>query len=405
MERQDFINTITELKAMISILKLTIDTLRQTINSQNATTASVQKSMDRLQSAYDKAVRERDDLNGRMNRSYQETFGSKSLKQSGRGKVVKNDRQKARNEWSSKDDDDNNASSASSSANGGTDQAKVKVESENLSRSGRNGMKYNSMNAAKTITLETSLEGAPEDMKFIGYKNIKEYTKKSYVECTVFKVAVYEDKFGVRHDFYQPKDEKDARRPNLNVVPSTHCTPEVLANLVVDHYMLMTPIYRQSIRNVLDKLQISSNTNRNWLTQGAELLTPIVRLLKKKLLKVKSILNIDETWTKVRVKFKGDRTKLGRYFKKYVWVLVNKAKQITCFFYGNDENNSRGKRPIQTFLGDFLGTIQSNGYVVYKELTKDNPANEHLMCWAYVRNKFETIFKACKDVGVTLSSN
>ena len=76
MERQDFINTITELKAMIgslkltiSSLKLTIDTLRQTINSQNATTASLQKSMDRLQSAYDKAVKERDDLNGRMNRS------------------------------------------------------------------------------------------------------------------------------------------------------------------------------------------------------------------------------------------------------------------------------------------------------------------------------------------------
>ena len=47
MERQDFINTITELKAMIgslkltiSSLKLTIDTLRQTISSQNATIAS-----------------------------------------------------------------------------------------------------------------------------------------------------------------------------------------------------------------------------------------------------------------------------------------------------------------------------------------------------------------------------
>ena len=182
-----------------------------------------------------------------------------------------------------------------------------------------------------------------------------------------------------------------------NVVPSTHCTPEFLADLVVDHYMLMTPMYRQSIRNILDKLQISSNTNRNWLTQGAELLTPIVRLLKKKLLKVKSVLNIDETWTKVRIKFKGDKTKLGRYFKKYVWVLVDKAKQITYFFYDNDENDSRGKRPIQTFLGDFFGTIQSDGYVVYKELTKDNPANEHLMCWAHVRNKFEAVFKACKD--------
>lgn len=69
MKTQDFVNTITELKAMISSLKLTIDTLRQTINSQNATIASLQKSMDRLQSAYDKAVKERDDLNGRMKRS------------------------------------------------------------------------------------------------------------------------------------------------------------------------------------------------------------------------------------------------------------------------------------------------------------------------------------------------
>ena len=76
MERQDFINTITELKAMIgslkltiSSLKLTIDTLRQTINSQNATIASLQKSMDRLQSAYDNTIKERDDLNNRLNRS------------------------------------------------------------------------------------------------------------------------------------------------------------------------------------------------------------------------------------------------------------------------------------------------------------------------------------------------
>ena len=60
MERQDFINSITELKAMIGSLKLTIGTLRQTINSQSATIASLQKAMDRLQSAYDKAVKERD---------------------------------------------------------------------------------------------------------------------------------------------------------------------------------------------------------------------------------------------------------------------------------------------------------------------------------------------------------
>lgn len=83
---------------MISSLKLTIDTLRQTVSSQNATIASLQKSMDRLQSAYDKAVKERDDLNNRMNRSNQETYSSKSFKQSGWGKTPKNDRQKERDE-------------------------------------------------------------------------------------------------------------------------------------------------------------------------------------------------------------------------------------------------------------------------------------------------------------------
>ena len=219
MERQDFINTIMELKAMISSLKLTItnlkltiDTLRQTISSQNTTIASLQKSMDRLQSAYDKAVKERDDLNGRMNRSNQETFGSKSLKQRGMGKVVKNDRQKERDEWSSKDDNDNDASSTSSPADGEIDQTKVK--SENLSRSGRKGKKYNCMNAAKTITLETSLEGAPEDMKFIGYKDIEEYTKKSYVECTVFKVAttLYRIEAECLLNHYTPQQIKKRRQ-------------------------------------------------------------------------------------------------------------------------------------------------------------------------------------------------
>ena len=62
MEKQEYIDTITELKAMISSLKLTIEALRQTISSHNATIASLQESMNRLQCAYYKAVKERDDL-------------------------------------------------------------------------------------------------------------------------------------------------------------------------------------------------------------------------------------------------------------------------------------------------------------------------------------------------------
>lgn len=38
---------------------------------------------------------------------------------------------------------------------------------------------------------------------------------------------------------------------------------------------------------------------------------PILSTLKSKLLKIKSVLNIDETWLRVRIKIKGDGTQLG----------------------------------------------------------------------------------------------
>ena len=123
-----------------------------------------------------------------------------------------------------------------------------------------------------------------------------------------------------------------------------------------------------------------------------------MEVLKKKLLRIKSILHIDETWTAVRIKLKGDGTKLGHYFKKYIWCLVNKAEGITYFFYDNDNNDSRGLRPIENFLGAFeTGTIQSDAYVVYELLTNGNEKLKHVLCWAHVRNRFEEAFLSSKD--------
>ena len=142
---------------------------------------------------------------------------------------------------------------------------------------------------------------------------------------------------------------------------------------------------------------VSSNTIVNALKIGAGMLAPILLKLKSRLLKVKSVLNIDETWIRVRIKALNDGTKLGHYYKKYVWALVNKPENVTYFFYDNDEDDSRGSRPIETFLGGFLGSIQSDGYVVYKHLAEVNPQCEFILCWAHVRNKFAMTFEANKD--------
>ena len=222
--------------------------------------------------------------------------------------------------------------------------------------------------------MESSLEGVPADWVFVRFKDVDEYNRISYVELKRYRVAVFKDEEGVYHEYYRPlHPEKDNTMPRANVIPGTHLTPDLFADMVSDVYQLHTPVYRERIRNILDKFTVSNNTIANALKIGARMLSPILVKLKSRLLKVKSVLNIDETWVRVRIKLKGDKTKLGHYYKKYVWALVNKLENITYFFYDNEEDDSRGSRPIETFLGSFLGSIQSDGYVVYKHLAEVNP--------------------------------
>lgn len=117
----------------------------------------------------------------------------------------------------------------------------------------------------------------------------------------------------------------------------------------------------------------------------------------KILLKVGSFLNIDETWCRIRIKIKGDGTKLGHYFKKYIWILINKMEQVAYFLYDNDENDSRGYRPISSFLSGFKGTIASDANTVYKQLCLEHPDIEHCLCWAHVRAKFQYALEISKE--------
>ena len=135
----------------------------------------------------------------------------------------------------------------------------------------------------------------------------------------------------------------------------------------------------------------------NWLKKGEKMLKPLVELLKAKLLKAGSFLNIDETWSRIRIKLKGDGTKLGHYYKKYIWILINKIEQVAYFLYDNDRNDSRGYRPISSFLSGFKGTVASDAYVVYKQLCLEHPDIEHCLCWAHVRAKFQYALEISKE--------
>ena len=404
MERQDYIDIIkalrderVQLREMISSLQDTIKSLNQQMTRRDEVDAAKDKRIAEQNEKIDKLTIALTSTTERLNVMLDEKYNKKSKSnRHDNNKPAKKSREQEKEE----DDGTNiNSGSAASSPTSEESLDKTKVSSENLDgKRGPRG-KYTTMDAAKVVEHKTTkMPIVPPGWVFVDYKFVDEYTKYSYIQCDRFQVAIYEDEFGIRHDFFNPLNPDDDMRPRENVIPGTHCTAELMAEIILDNIKHALPLHRCNDKMVYDGFQVSENTRKNWMYKTLELLKPLKSHLKKELFEVTKILNIDETWCRVRIKYKGDNTKLGSLSKKYIWVVVNKITKVTYFLYDNDENDSRGLRPLQEFLGEFAGAIQSDGYVVYTQLTKKHPELiKHLECWAHVRTKFKNAFKVSND--------
>ena len=404
MERLDYIDIIKalreereQLREMISSLQDTIKSLNQQMTRRDEVDAAKDKRIAEQNEKIDKLTIALTSTTERLNVMLDEKYNKKSKSnRHDNNKPAKKSREQEKEE----DDGTNiNSGSAASSPTSEESLDKTKVSSENLDgKRGPRG-KYTTMDAAKVVEHKTTkMPIVPPGWVFVDYKFVDEYTKYSYIQCDRFQVAIYEDEFGIRHDFFNPLNPDDDMRPRENVIPGTHCTAELMAEIILDNIKHALPLHRCNDKMVYDGFQVSENTRKNWMYKTVELLKPLNIHLKKELFEVTKILNIDETWCRVRIKYKGDNTKLGSLSKKYIWVVVNKITKVTYFLYDNDENDSRGLRPLQEFLGEFAGAIQSDGYVVYTQLTKKHPELiKHLECWAHVRTKFKNAFKVSND--------
>lgn len=404
MERQDYIDIIKalreereQLREMISSLQDTIKSLNQQLTRHEEIDAAKDKRIAELNEKIDKLTMALTSTTERLNIMLDEKYNKKSKSnRHDNNKPAKKSREQEKDE-----DDGTNINSGSGASSPTSEESldKTKVSSENLDgKRGPRG-KYTTMDAAKVVEHKTTkMPIVPPGWVFVDYKFVDEYTKYSYIQCDRFQVAIYEDEFGIRHDFFNPLNPDDDMRPRENVIPGTHCTAELMAEIILDNIKHALPLHRCNDKMVYDGFQVSENTRKNWMYKTLELLKPLNIHLKKELFEVTKILNIDETWCRVRIKYKGDNTKLGSLSKKYIWVIVNKITKVTYFLYDNDENDSRGLRPLQEFLGEFAGAIQSDGYVVYTQLTKKHPELiKHLECWAHVRTKFKNAFKVSND--------
>ena len=378
-----------ELKDMVKELR---DTHKQDVKTQASllkTQSNLMKSIDNLTNqvsdltTQNKSLQQKvNDLLSQISVGNKVRFGSKSQKGIKKNAVPVQDREKDKDDF-----DGTNGTAMSSTFQ--ADAATVDTETEPAEQSqksyeNRKGLKYQTMNADRREIHESDRNLLPEGATYLWSEYKSSYDQVSYIVQHDYEIIVYKDKNGKMCCGYFPKADEPSV---IDCFPGTHASSSLLANLVFNKYHMNTPVYREMVRLLNNRMNMSRNTVYNWFVKGSKHLNKVLPVLKEKLLAKGAVVNCDETWCRVKIK--------GKYGKKYIWCMVNKEAKVAVYFY---DDGSRGRKVLRDFLGETkIDALQSDGFNVYMYLDNELVDVDHLCCFAHARAKFQYAFEQGKD--------
>ena len=150
----------------------------------------------------------------------------------------------------------------------------------------------------------------------------------------------------------------------------------IVVDTLVAKYSDYLPLYRQSA--MLERetgVTISRATMDGWVMRSGDLLMPVAAAIGRELLGG-GYLQADET--PVPVQMHDGR---GKNHQAYLWQ-YSRPGGGTVF----DFRIGRGREGPKTFLGQYSGILQTDGYSAYDRTGGD--AMVHAACWAHARRKF-----------------
>ena len=173
-------------------------------------------------------------------------------------------------------------------------------------------------------------------------------------------------------------------------IPKSIAGPGLLAHVIVSKYSDHLPLYRQEKIIQRMGIDIARATLCFWVLRCAELMVPLVDLLKG-MIRSGSYAQADETTVQV-INEPGK----ANTSKSYMWVYGGgpPEKKAIVFEY----QSSRSGQSAEAFLCDFQGILQTDGYSGYNGFAD----NKHVIqagCWAHARRKFMDIVKTSKTPG------
>ncbi len=168
------------------------------------------------------------------------------------------------------------------------------------------------------------------------------------------------------------------------IIPGSFASPEAVAHLAVQKFVMGSPLYRQEQEWNRQGLILSRQTMSNWLLRCAEdWLQQIYDVLHEQLVK-RDLLHADETV--LQVLHEPDRKAQS---KSYMWLYRTSGDAdhpIVLYEYQTGRNGDYPK----AFLEGFKGYLQTDGYAGYHSV--ENAV--HAGCWAHARRKFDEAVKA-----------
>ena len=177
---------------------------------------------------------------------------------------------------------------------------------------------------------------------------------------------------------------RDKRQATLLEVPAPSAVFDnsladvsLLAGLLVDKFCYHLPLYRQHQRLADAGITLSRATLTHYTQRAIALLQPIYDAQWQHILQSK-VLAMDET------PVKAGKAGKGKMKASWYWPVYGQDDEI-CFTW----SASRGSAHVKQQLGDFQGTLLSDGYVAYDTYAKARPQVTQAQCWAHTRRYFE----------------
>lgn len=171
-------------------------------------------------------------------------------------------------------------------------------------------------------------------------------------------------------------------RPELPIRPIDRGMPGVnmILSVIIGKFLYHLPHYRQVTKTLKDAgINLSKQTVWDWTRRASELLEPLWELMHERLIQLDH-LAADETTAKMVQRDKpGSSTKttwLWQYFG-----FDDSEAPYTVF----DFAQTRAHTAPKAFLGEFDGTLLTDGHSAYKVLD----GITHAGCMAHARRKFD----------------